>query len=398
MPIRQRLDKARVPVLVYTDEADAATLAQLERVARLPIVHPHVAAMPDIHLGKGVTVGSVIPTRGAIMPAAVGVDIGCGMSAARLDLHVGDLPADRRPLRRAIEAVVPLGKAAHEPGRAPEEAARPLAADLQRILDAHPAIRELGKDMERKWIEQLGTLGGGNHFIELCTDEDERAWVMLHSGSRGIGNAIGRHFTGLAQEQTRTEGIELPDPDLAWLREGTDWFDDYVEAVHWAQRYARCNRQVMLDHIVDALRDVLPRVEVTGEVIDCHHNYVAREAHYGESLWVTRKGAIRAADGDLGIIPGSMGAQSYIVRGHAGHESFASCAHGAGRCMSRTQAKKRISLERFRSQTRHVECRRDRNVLDEAPDAYKDIEGVMANQADLVTPVHTLRQVVCVKG
>lgn len=398
MPVRQRLDKGRVPILVYTDEADAATLAQLERMAGLPIVHPHVAAMPDAHLGKGATVGSVIPTRGAIMPAAVGVDIGCGMSAARLDLHVGDLPDDRRPLRRAIEAAVPVGQAAHKPNRAPVHAARPLEADLQRILDAHPAIHELGRDMERRWIEQLGTLGGGNHFIELCTDEDERAWVMLHSGSRGIGNAIGRHFTGLAQEQTRMEGIELPDPDLAWLRECTDWFDDYVEAVHWAQRYARRNREVMLDHIVDALRNVLPRVEITGEVIDCHHNYVAREEHYGESLWVTRKGAIRAADGDLGIIPGSMGARSYIVRGHAGAESFASCAHGAGRCMSRRQAKKHISLERFRSQMRHVECRKDRNVLDEAPDAYRDIDRVMANQADLVTAVHALRQVVCVKG
>ncbi len=398
MPVRQRLDKGKVPVLVYTDEADAVTLEQLERVTELPIVHPHVAAMPDAHLGKGATVGSVIPTRGAIMPAAVGVDIGCGMTAARLDLHVTDLPGNRRPLRKAIESMVPVGQAAHKPGRAPAHAARPLEADLQRILDVHPAIREMGRDMDRKWIEQLGTLGGGNHFIELCTDEEDRIWVMLHSGSRGIGNAIGRYFTDLAKEQRRCEDIKLPDPDLAWLCEGTAWFDDYVEAVHWAQRYARCNRQVMLESIVKALAEALPKVNLTDEVIDCHHNYVAREEHFGEFLWITRKGAIRAAEGEWGIIPGSMGTQSYIVRGHAGPESFESCAHGAGRCMSRTQAKKHITLERFRSRTCHVECRKDRNVLDEAPDAYKNIDSVMANQADLVTPIHTLRQVVCVKG
>lgn len=398
MPVRQRLENGRVPVLVYTGDVDRATLEQLERVAQLPIVHPHVAAMPDAHLGKGATVGSVIPTRGAIMPAAVGVDIGCGMTAARLDLHLADLPDERRPLRRAIESVVPVGQAAHKPNRAPVHAAHALEADLHRILDAHPRIRDMGKDMARKWIEQLGTLGGGNHFIELCTDEEDGVWVMLHSGSRGIGNAIGRYFTELAKEQTRDKGIELPDPDLAWLREGTAWFDDYVDAVQWAQHYAHRNRQVMLDNIVAALDDVLPSAELTEEVIHCHHNYVAREEHYGESLWVTRKGAIRAAAGEMGIIPGSMGARSYIVRGHGGQESFQSCAHGAGRCMSRRQAKKHISLEQFRSQTRHVECRKDRDVLDEAPGAYKDLDSVMANQADLVTPVHTLRQVVCVKG
>lgn len=398
MPVRQRLESGRVPVLVYTDEADRATLEQLERIAQLPIVHPHVAAMPDIHLGKGATIGSVIPTQGAIMPAAVGVDIGCGMTAARLDVALGDLPANRKSLRRAIEAAVPVGQAAHQPHRAPEQATRPLAAGLDRILDTHPTIREMGRNMERKWIEQLGTLGGGNHFIEICTDEEERLWVMLHSGSRGIGNAIGRYFTDRAKEQTAAEGTELPDPDLAWLREGTAWFDDYVDAVRWAQRYARSNREVMLNNIVEALKEVLPKARLSDEVVDCHHNYVAREEHYGETLWVTRKGAIRAAEGEMGIIPGSMGTCSYIVRGHAGPESLESCAHGAGRCMSRRQAKKNISLERFRSQTRHVECRKDRNVLDEAPDAYKDIDSVMANQADLVTPVHTLRQLVCVKG
>lgn len=398
MPIRQRRDNTRVPVLVYTDEADTATLDQLEQVASLPIVFHHVAAMPDVHLGKGASVGAVIPTRGAIIPSAVGVDIGCGMTAARLDVDASDLPDNRRPLRQAIEAAVPVGQASHGPDNAPTAAARPLEAGLQRILEAHPAIREMGRDMERKWVEQLGTLGGGNHFIELCLDEADRVWVMLHSGSRGIGNAIGRHFTELARTDAQARAIELPEPDLAWLTEGTPWFDDYVQAVDWAQRYARCNREVMLANIVAALRRVLPAIDTTHEVIDCHHNYVAREQHYGESVWVTRKGAIRAGAGEPGIIPGSMGARSYIVRGHGGAEAFESCAHGAGRRMSRRQAKKQITLGDFRAQTRHVECRKDRSVLDEAPGAYKDIDGVMANQADLVDVVHTLRQVVCVKG
>lgn len=398
MPVRQRLEHGRVPVLVYTDEADRATLEQLERVAELPIVYHHVAAMPDAHLGKGATVGSVIPTRGAIIPAAVGVDIGCGMTAARLDLDAAALPPDLKPLRQAIEDAVPVGLEAHGPGDAPEREAAPFAPGLDRILAAHPAIREMGRNMERKWIEQLGTLGGGNHFIELCLDEGDRVWIMVHSGSRGIGNAIGRHFIELAKEYDRNEGIELPEPDLAYLPEGTRWFDDYMEAVDWAQRYALRNREVMVANIVAALRELLPGLELSEEVIDCHHNYVAREAHYGESVWVTRKGAIRAGAGELGIIPGSMGAKSYIVRGRAGHESFESCAHGAGRRMSRRQAKQRISLAQFRAQTRAVECRKDRHVLDEAPAAYKDIDTVMANQADLVEPIHTLRQVVCVKG
>lgn len=398
MPVRQRLHNGRVPVLVYTDEADSVTLDQLRQVASLPIVYHHVAAMPDVHLGKGASVGAVIPTRGAIIPSAVGVDIGCGMTAARLNIDASALPDNRRPLRQAVESAVPVGQASHRPTDAPTETARPLEPGLHRILETHPAIREMGRDMDRKWVEQIGTLGGGNHFIEICLDEADRVWVMLHSGSRGIGNAIGRHFIELAQTHARDRAIELPDPGLAYLSEGTPWFDDYIAAVDWAQRYARCNREVMLANIVAALRRVLPPIEVTHEVIDCHHNYVAREEHYGERVWITRKGAIRAGPGELGIIPGSMGARSYIVRGHAGAEAFESCAHGAGRRMSRRQAKKRISLGQFRAQTRHVECRKDRNVLDEAPDAYKDIDSVMANQADLVDTVHTLRQVVCVKG
>ncbi len=398
MPVSRRLQGENVPVLVYTDDIDSATLDQLERVASMPIVHGHVAAMADAHLGKGATVGAVIPTRQAIIPAAVGVDIGCGMTAARLSLDASRLPDRRRPLRQAIEAVVPVGKASHKPSKAPAAAAEPLRAGFERIVANHPAIAESGKSMHTRWVEQLGTLGGGNHFIELCLDEADRLWVMLHSGSRGVGNAIGSYFIELARDDMRVHQRDLPDADLAYLREGTRWFDDYVEAVEWAQDYARTNRRVMMDNILAALRRRLPPFEVTAEVIDCHHNYVAAETHQGADVWVTRKGAIRAGEGELGIIPGSMGARSYIVRGRGNAESLASSAHGAGRRMSRAQAKKRIGLEALREQTRHVECRKDRDVLDESPAAYKDIDTVMANQTDLVETVHELRQIVCVKG
>ncbi len=398
MPVRQTIAGEHVPVLVYSDDLDTATRDQLERVASLPIVHSHVAAMADAHLGKGATVGSVIPTRQAIIPAAVGVDIGCGMTAVRLSLDAGRLPDHRRPLRQAIERVVPVGRASHKPSQAPVQAAEPLRAGFERILAAHPALAESGPALERRWVEQLGTLGGGNHFIELCLDEADRVWLMLHSGSRGVGNAIGRYFIGLARDDMRIHQRDLPDADLAYLREGTRWFDDYVEAVEWAQQYARANRRVMTDRILGALRRQLPAFEITQEVIDCHHNYVTPETHDGVDVWVTRKGAIRAGAGELGIIPGSMGARSYIVRGRGEAASFASSAHGAGRRMSRAQAKKRIGLTQLREQTHHVECRKDRDVLDESPAAYKDIDTVMANQADLVEPLHELRQIVCVKG
>ncbi|WP_290647761.1 RtcB family protein [Aquisalimonas sp.] len=398
MPIRQQLEGEWAPVLVYTDEVDHATREQLRRIAALPIIHHHVAAMPDAHLGRGATVGAVIPTREAIIPAAVGVDIGCGMTAARLSLEASYLPDNLRPMRQAIESVVPLGQASHQSADAPMAACRPLQPGLRKILDEHPVIGEMGRNMDRKWIEQMGTLGGGNHFIEVCLDESGQVWVMLHSGSRGVGNAIGRYFIELARDDMRVHNINLPDRDLAYLREGTRWFDDYVAAVEWAQHYAHTNRQVMLGNILGALGRVLPTFEVTDEVIDCHHNYIARETHYGKTVWVTRKGAIRAGRDDLGIIPGSMGARSYIVRGLGSADAFDSCAHGAGRAMSRRQAKERISLAEFRAQTRHVECRKDRSVLDESPGAYKDINQVMANQSDLVESLHELRQIVCVKG
>lgn len=398
MPVIQELHEGRVPVRVYTDSLEPAARAQLVNVSKLPIVHHHVAAMPDVHLGIGATVGSVIPTRGAIIPAAVGVDIGCGMIAARLSLHANDLDAQK--LRRVFDAItrrVPVGFAQHEETAARVDAAKPFRRDLRRILERHPGVQKrLGKRSD--WTRQLGTLGGGNHFIELCLDESNQAWVMLHSGSRGIGNALGMHFIELAKREAERLQQQLPDRDLAWFAEGTPAFDDYVEAVGWAQDYARVNRAEMLDIVLATLRRHLPGFETTLQAVNCHHNYVARERHYGEAVWVTRKGAIRAGAGELGIIPGSMGVQSYIVRGRGNAESFESCAHGAGRQMSRHAARKRFSVADLEAQTAGVVCRKDKGVLDEIPGAYKNIDEVMANQSDLVEVVHTLKQVLCVKG
>jgi len=396
VPVRQELHEGRVPVRVYTDALEPEARQQLVNISRLPIVHHHVAAMPDVHLGIGATVGSVIPTRKAIIPAAVGVDIGCGMIAARLSLAAKDL--DETALRRVFDQIsrdVPVGFAQHDEDRARD--ARRFQKGLRAILHKHPGVaRRVGRHSD--WARQLGTLGGGNHFIEVCLDEAGRVWVMLHSGSRGIGNAIGTYFIELAKRDAERNRIQLPDRDLAYLPEGAQHFDDYVEAVGWAQDYAQANRAEMMDLVIAALKRHLPGFDVTGEAVNCHHNYVERETHYGEKVWLTRKGAIRARAGDLGIIPGSMGARSYIVRGKGSAESFDSCAHGAGRRMSRTQAEKRYSVADLEAQTQGVVCRKDKGVLDEIPAAYKDIDEVMANQSDLVEVVHTLKQVLCVKG
>jgi tRNA-splicing ligase RtcB (3'-phosphate/5'-hydroxy nucleic acid ligase) len=395
MPVRQEISEGRVPVKVYTGEVEAAARQQLVNISRLPIVHHHVAAMPDVHLGIGATVGSVIPTLKAIIPAAVGVDIGCGMMAARLSLTGNEL--DEVSLRKVfgrIEREVPVGFSQHSTSR---EGAQRFRKDLSRILEKHPGI-EKRKGKKSSWAHQLGTLGGGNHFIEICLDESNRAWVMLHSGSRGIGNAIGSYFIELAKKDFQKNSAALPDRDLAYFPEGAQHFDDYVEAVGWAQDYARANREEMMDLVLDAMRRHLPAFEVTGAAVNCHHNYVQRETHYGEQVWLTRKGAIRAGEGELGIIPGSMGARSYIVRGKGAAESFHSCAHGAGRRMSRNHARKHFSVENLIEQTKGVVCRKDPGVLDEIPGAYKDIDQVMANQSDLVEVVHTLKQVLCVKG
>ena len=398
MPVKEIIEKGRVPVKVYTDELDAGARQQLINLSRLPVVYRHVAAMPDVHAGIGATVGSVIATDRAIIPAAVGVDIGCGMIAARTSLTAEAL--GEKSLRRVFDQItrdVPVGHDQHKEGRELTEAAKPLERGLRRVLDKHPAVAKRFP-RTRNWALQMGTLGGGNHFIEVCLDEARHVWVMLHSGSRGIGNAIGTYFIELARRDMERQQAPLPDRDLAYFSEGARYFDDYVEAVHWAQAYAARNRRAMMDLVLAALERHLPPFEVTSGVVNCHHNYVERERHYGRDVWVTRKGAIRARAGDLGIIPGSMGARSYIVRGKGAEESFHSCAHGAGRRMSRSAAMKAFTAKDVAEQTAGVVCRKDRNVIDEIPAAYTDIDGVMANQSDLVEVVHTLKQIVCVKG
>jgi tRNA-splicing ligase RtcB (3'-phosphate/5'-hydroxy nucleic acid ligase) len=398
MPVREIIESGRVPVKVFTDDVDPRARAQLANVAQLPIVFGHIAAMPDVHVGIGATVGSVIPTRRAIIPAAVGVDIGCGMNAVRLSLKAVELPDSLALVRSAIERAVPVGFDEHGETGARRDACTPLARRLERITRKHPKIAKMQRDHDKKWVRQMGSLGGGNHFIEICLDEAEHVWVMLHSGSRGIGNCIGQYFIAAARERARKDDVRLPDRDLAWFDEGSKLFDDYVEAVGWAQDYAFANRREMMDLILGALRRELSEFKSTNEAIDCHHNYVQQEEHFGERVYVTRKGAISARDGQLGIIPGSMGARSYIVRGKGSPESFCSCAHGAGRRMSRSEAKRRFSRADLEAQTQGVECRKDKGVLDEIPGAYKDIDRVMADQTDLVEVVHTLKQIVCVKG
>jgi tRNA-splicing ligase RtcB len=383
---------------------EAEARAQLERIARLPFIHRHVAVMPDVHLGKGATVGSVVATRQAIIPAAVGVDIGCGMMAVRTSLGAGQLPDDLHAVRTAIEAAVPHGRTNNGgpgdrgawrnlPART-AEAWADLRPGYERIIAKHPRLG-------RGWsVEHLGTLGTGNHFIEVCLDEQQQVWLMLHSGSRGVGNRIGSHFIEVAKEDMRRWFINLPDQDLAYLPEGTEHFDDYVVAVAWAQDYARRNRELMMEALLEALRrtGLLPPFEARLEAVNCHHNYVEREHHFGADVFVTRKGAVRARRGDLGIIPGSMGSRSYIVRGLGNDQSFHSCSHGAGRAMSRGEARRRFSVADHAAATAGIECRKDEDVIDETPMAYKAIDAVMEAQRALVEVVHTLKQIVCVKG
>ena len=398
MPVRQEISEGRVPVKVYTGELEPEARQQLVNISRLPIVHHHVAAMPDVHLGIGATVGSVIPTVRAVIPAAVGVDIGCGMMAARLSLTGNEFNESLlKKIFSGIERDIPVGMHQHGDRDIRSHAVKPFNRRLDTILQKNPGIQKrIGR--KSSWAHQMGSLGGGNHFIELCLDESNQAWVMLHSGSRGIGNAIGTYFIELAKKDLQRNHTQLPDADLAYFSEGAQHFDDYVEAVGWAQDYARANRAEMMDMVLETLRRHLPSFEVTGAAVNCHHNYVERERHFGEDVWLTRKGAIRVREGELGIIPGSMGVQSYIVRGKGSADSFDSCAHGAGRRMSRNQARRNFSLEDLKQQTEGVVCRKDAGVLDEIPGAYKSIEEVMSNQSDLVEVVHTLKQVLCVKG
>lgn len=397
----------KVPIKMWTDGVPVEKGAenQLRNVAQMPFVHSHVAVMPDVHYGRGATIGSVIPTLKAIIPAAVGVDIGCGMCAVKTDLRAEDLPDGLLQIRTAIEKAVPHGRTNdggkydvggwknNIPGQIANNWAN-LLPGWEKIIDKHPKIQKVNH------VNHLGTLGGGNHFIEVCLDEHDNVWIMLHSGSRGVGNRIGSHFISLAKEDMKTWHVNLPDVDLAYLPEGTKHFGDYINAVHWAQDFARINRDIMMDNTIEAIEKSLSRKIITSfaEAINCHHNYVSKEKHYGANVWVTRKGAIRARKGEFGIIPGSMGARSFIVEGLGNRESFHSCSHGAGRVMSRGDANRTITLKDHIKALEGVECRNDGTTLDESPAAYKNIDDVMAAQQDLVKVVATLKQVLCVKG
>ncbi|CAM3072184.1 RtcB family protein [Vibrio neptunius] len=377
---------------------------QLNNIAGMSLVHSHIAVMPDVHLGKGATIGSVIPSVDAVIPAAVGVDIGCGMLATKTTLTASQLPDNLSGIRHAFEAAVPHGRTGGR-GKARDRGAwhnipdvvagewKKLETRFETICHKHPAIRKSNH------VKHLGTMGTGNHFLELCLDENDAVWIMLHSGSRGVGNRIGTYFIELAKKEMQRHQVNLPDMDLAYLEEGSAYFDDYVEAVEWAQDFAAKNREIMMFNAISALKKQIPVAFSTAELaVNCHHNYVSRERHFGKDCYVTRKGAVRAEKGEMGIIPGSMGARSFIVRGLGNPESFNSCSHGAGRVMSRTQAKKVYNINDQIAATEGVECRKDASVIDEIPHAYKDIEKVMAAQKDLVEVVYTLKQIVCVKG
>ena len=400
------MQSSNVPVKSWTTGVpfEQEARKQLLNIAGLPFIYKWVAAMPDVHLGKGATIGSVVPTVGAVIPAAVGVDIGCGMMAVKTSLTANQLPENLLSVRTAIEKAVPHGRSKRMRGKRDKGSWNDIPKDVEQVWKKlapkfdvlqmkHPVLKNTNN------INHLGTLGTGNHFIEICLDEYDVVWIMLHSGSRGVGNRIGTHFIETAKKDMERWMIQLPDKDLAYLPEGTEHFDDYVEAVEWAQEFAQLNREVMMVRVIQAVKSSLG-IEFNAQIeaVNCHHNYISREHHYGKNVIVTRKGAVRARQGELGIIPGSMGAKSFIVRGLGNEESFCSCSHGAGRVMSRTQAKKKVSMEEHLKATEGVECRKDKDVIDETPKAYKPIEKVMAAQSDLVEIMYTLKQVVCVKG
>lgn len=386
-------------------QLEDAARTQLDNMASMPFIHKHIAIMPDVHWGMGATIGSVIATKGAIIPAAVGVDIGCGMVAQRTSLTASDLPDNLHALRTELERVIPHGRTnngqAGDRGawsNVPEKQLKAFSGmlpSLKTLLDKYPSISAAAM----RSANHLGTLGGGNHFVEVCLDEENRVWIMLHSGSRGVGNKIGSHFIELAKKDMQRWFINLPDQDLAYIPEGSELFGDYLKAVHWAQDFSKTNREFMMEAALGALSRIVPKSFVCDcGAVNCHHNYVSHENHFGQNVLVTRKGAVQARVGDLGIIPGSMGAKSFIVRGKGNPDSFCSCSHGAGRSMSRAEAKRRFTLEDHAASTAGIECRKDEDVIDETPQAYKDIDAVMAAQSDLVSIEHTLRQVVCVKG
>lgn len=401
-----------VPIKHWTEgvEFEDEARKQVENLARMPFIYKHVAVMPDVHSGKGATVGSVIATKGAIIPAAVGVDLGCGMIAARTNLKASDLPDSLSEMRSAIESAVPHGRTNN--GGAGDRGAWGNIPDIvktawikdgrgegalfwrfEKLIKLHPDLAKSNN------VNHLGTLGTGNHFWELSLDENQDVWVMLHSGSRGVGGRIGSYFIELAKKDMRKWFINIPDVDLSYFPEGTDHFDEYCEAVQWAQDYALANRRIMLDNGINAIQSVMKRpIVLTEEAVQCHHNYISQENHFGSNVYVTRKGAVMAREGVLGIIPGSMGAKSYIVRGKGNRDSFHSCSHGAGRRMSRTEARRRFTVDDHIKATEGVECRKDADVIDETPACYKSIDSVMNAQKDLVDIAHTLKAVLCIKG
>ncbi|NRA38978.1 MAG: RtcB family protein [Planctomycetes bacterium] len=403
------IEGAKTPIKAWIDGVplEESAKQQLLNAANMPFIHQHIAVMPDVHFGMGATIGSVIPTVSAIIPAAVGVDIGCGMCAVQTTLTASDLPDNLAAMRTAIEKAVPHGRSSGRsfksrdkgswnsvPENVGKQWRKSLDAGFDILCKKHKVLKNTNN------IKHLGTLGTGNHFIEICLDEHDHVWIMLHSGSRGVGNRVGTYFIELAKQDMRSHDVNLRDQDLAYLSEGTEHFSDYVEAVEWAQNFARINREVMMAAVLKAMRQLpgLRQFKADVMVVNCHHNYISREFHFGADCYVTRKGAVRAGKGEMGIIPGSMGARSFIVRGKGNPQSFESCSHGAGRVMSRTKAKKMFTVADQEKATAGVECRKDAGVIDEIPMAYKDIDAVMRAQSDLVDIVHTLKQVVCVKG
>lgn len=409
MPIQQVYDSGKAPVKVWTTEIESSAEVQLRQMAQLPFIHKHIAVMPDVHWGMGSTVGSVIPTRHAIVPASVGVDLGCGMMAYRLNITAADLPEELATLRSLIEKSIPHGRTNN--GRPGDRGAWGNVPSLvsnqwgmllgneriQRTMERHPKL--MAANTLNSGMSQLGTLGTGNHFVEVCLDKEDFVWIMLHSGSRGIGNRIGSYFIERAKELCARWHVVLPHDDLAYFPDADPIFDDYMAAIGWAQDYAAHNRRLMMIAALDAVRTIIgDHVTMNEYAVNCHHNYVATENHFGENVYVTRKGAVRAREGDLGIIPGSMGARSFIVKGKGNADSFHSCSHGAGRAMSRGEARRRFTQADLVEQTMGIECRKDADVIDEIPGAYKDIQTVMDNQSDLVDIVAELHQVLCVKG
>lgn len=405
MTFKKVLSEGLKPVKIWTNDIEDGALGQLHNLSQLPFIHKHIAVMPDVHWGMGATIGSVIATKGAVIPAAVGVDLGCGMMAVKTTLNADTLPDNLHSLRSSIEAAIPHGRSnngkAGDCGSFGDNAPKlnvkywhSIHRQYQHIIEKHPKSKAFNT-----W-NQMGTLGGGNHFIEICLDENNDVWIMLHSGSRGAGNKIGMYFINLAKKEMEKYHIDtyLPDKDLSYFVEHTEIFEDYCEAVFWAQDFAERNRQVMMQTIIAIMRNDIKDFDVTETAINCHHNYISRENHFGSNVIVTRKGAIRARENDFGIIPGSMGAKSFIIKGKGNKDSFCSCSHGAGRKMSRKEAHRRFTTEDLIEQTKGIECPKDITRVDEIPSSYKDIDTVMENQNDLVEIIHTLKQVVNIKG